>query len=165
MVKKFRKFFVKKNVDNDYKNEKYKKRVSKTIKHIGKKTIFKTNNIIQRRTFGLLTILVKLGVHKKILSIKLAIIFIPLITMLLLDNFMIAIATATFNIFMCAIAFSFTNISKQDATINGVFDYGFYKKKKAYREVAIIVFTTLIMMLSIIFGHYVLNKVLIKIFI
>ena len=127
--------------------------VSKKIRRNGKNI---TNNILNRlliKPTSIVDLLLKLGVHKHTLSLKLVFILAIFVALLVMDNFVISFIMTTADVFCIALIFSFTTASKLEATIDGKFDYGIYKKIKARKDIIAIVIAFFTTTISIMIGH------------
>ena len=115
--------------------------------------------LIHRFSYWFVDILMLLRVHKHIRKIKLGIVIIPFILLSIFDDFVIAILVATFNVFACSLIFALVSIAKDDAMVDGKFDYGKYKNIKSRKEVVAATFGAFIAMASVIFGNQIANAI------
>ena len=83
----------------------------------------------------------------------------PFIFFIFVDNFVLAFIMSIFNIFICAVIFSLTDVNKNLAMVNGEFDYGKYKYLKAVKETIAILLAFFTIMMSTFFGHYIIDDI------
>ena len=140
-----------------------KKRIhftNKKAKRISKSALFYITNKTRKYSYSLIDLLIKLGVYKIALLLKLIFIVSPFIVLTIVDNFVVAFIMTIMNIFLCAIFFSFATVSKSECIVNGEFDFGLYQQKKAKRETVVIVITFGTVLLSIFIGHYIVTDII-----
>jgi len=147
-------FRIRKTKDGD------RYRVSKRLKNKSKSVSVSFIKKLCEKPMGIVELLMKLGIYKKTLSLKLLFILIPFIILIFTDSFVISVVITTINIFCCYFMFSITTVSKSRAMENGKFDYGKYKYLKARGETISILLMLLISMFLIIFGHYYLKSLI-----
>ena len=120
--------------------------------------------LTHRFSYWFVDILMLLRIHKHIRKIKLGIVIIPFILLSIFDDFVIAILVATFNVFACSLIFALVSIAKDDAMVDGKFDYGKYKNIKSRKEVVAATFCAFIAMASVIFGNQIANAIFAHLF-
>lgn len=138
--------------------EGYKYKIPKRLKHTSKMLSMNFIRKICSKPMGIIDLLVKMKIYKHTLSLKLIFILIPFVILLLIDNVVMAIIIATIDIFCCAIMFSITATERQEALVNGKFDYGKYKQIKAKKETIAILLMFFVSSVLIILGHTTLNS-------
>ena len=120
--------------------------------------------LTHRFSYWFVDVLMLLRVHKHIRKIKLGIVIIPFILLSIFDDFVIAILVATFNVFACSLIFALVSVKKEEAMVDGKFDYGKYKNLKSRKEVVAATFSAFIAMISVIFGNQIANAVFAHLF-
>lgn len=155
--------FIRRNNDKhaptqyDYINK--PKYIAKKTRRFYKKT-FKTATFgVKKVSFNIVKLVVRSGLYKKILLLKLVFIMAPFLFFVVVDNFVLAFIMTIFNIFICAVIFSLTDVNKNLAMVNGEFDYGKYKYLKSVKETIAILLAFFTVMMSTFFGHYVIDDV------
>lgn len=133
---------------------------SKRTKRYYKRTLKVATFGVKKISFSIVKLLVRFGLYKNILLLKLLFIMVPFIFFIVVDNFVLAFIMATFNIFICAIIFSLTDVNKNLAMVNGEFDYGKYKHLKSIKETIAILLAFFTVMMSTFFGHYIIDDVI-----
>ena len=135
-------------------------RVSKRLKYQTKQV----GNAFLRRLFArpmnLVDLMIRIGLYKKTLVLKLLFILFPFVILLITNGFVIAVIIATIDIFCCALIFSMTDVERKEALVNGKFDYGKYKSIKAQKETIAILLMMFISMALIIIGNSILEQLL-----
>ena len=144
------KFFLKKKIHF----------TNKKAKRISKSALFYLMGKTRRYSYSLIDLLIKIGVYKAALLLKLIFIVSPFVVLTIVDNFVVAFIMTIINIFLCAIFFSFATVSKSECIVNGEFDFGLYQQKKATRETIVIVITFCVVLLSIFVGHYIITDII-----
>ena len=115
-------------------------------------------------SYWFVDILMLLRIHKHIRKIKLGIVIIPFILLSIFDDFVIAILVATFNVFACSLIFALVSVNKDEAMVDGKFDYGKYKNIKSRKEVVAATFSAFVAMMSVIFGNQIANAIFAHLF-
>lgn len=133
--------------------------ITKKTRRVYRKTIKTTTFGIKKLSFSVVRLLVKFGLYKKILLLKLLFIMAPFIFFIFVDNFVLAFIMSIFNIFICAVIFSLTDVNKNLAMVNGEFDYGKYKYLKSVKETIAILLAFFTIMMSTFFGHYIIDDI------
>ena len=120
--------------------------------------------LTHRFSYWFVDILMFLRIHKHIRKIKLGIVIVPFILLSIFDDFVIAILVATFNVFACSLIFALVSVNKNEAMVDGKFDYGKYKNIKSRKEVVAATFSTFVAMVSVIFGNQIANAIFAHLF-
>ena len=113
----------------------------------------KVRILTHKFSYWFVDILMLLRIHKHIRKIKLGIVIIPFVVLSIFDDFVIAIIVATFNVFACSLIFALVSVNKDEAMVDGKFDYGKYKNLKSRREVVAMTASVIVAMASVIFGN------------
>ena len=124
----------------------------------------KVHILTHRFSYWFVDLLMMLRVHKHIRKIKLGIVIVPFVLLSIFDDFVIAILVATFNVFACSLIFALVSVNRDEAMVDGKFDYGKYKNIKSRKEVVAITFSMLIAMVSVIFGNQIANAIFAHLF-
>ena len=124
----------------------------------------KIHILTHRFSYWFVDLLMMLRVHKHIRKIKLGIVIVPFVLLSIFDDFVIAILVATFNVFACSLIFALVSVNRDEAMVDGKFDYGKYKNIKSRKEVVAITFSMLIAMVSVIFGNQIANAIFAHLF-
>ena len=138
----------------------YKYQPTKRIKYVSKELTIGFLRRLSKKSYNLVDLLIRLKIYKQALLLKILFVIIPMIILIITDNIVVAISITTINVFLCTLFFSFCVVDKQEATLNGKFDYGFYKYLKAKKETIVIILTFFTVMMTIIIGHYYFNDVI-----
>ena len=123
----------------------FKKKIhftNKKAKRISKSALFYLMGKTRRYSYSLIDLLIKIGVYKTALLLKLIFIVSPFVVLTIVDNFVVAFIMTIINIFLCAIFFSFATVSKSECIVNGEFDFGFAwnnDKIKLYADAGVVV--------------------------
>ena len=126
----------------------------KKTKHISRGAVMKVLNFTKRRSLSIVNLLIKMGLARQTTKVKMLSVVVPLISLTLIDNFIVAIVITSIDLFFCALCFSMTTVHKSEAYNSDYdFDYGKYKYLCSVREVYAIIAISIFVMLSIIIGH------------
>lgn len=131
----------------------------KRTKRFYRKTIKTATFGVKKVSFSVVKLLIRFGLYKKILLLKLVFIIVPFLFFIVVDNFVLAFIMTIFNIFICAVIFSLTDVNRNLAMVNGEFDYGKYKYLKSVKETIAILLALFTVMMSTFFGHYVIDDI------
>ena len=137
-----------------------KYRVSKRLKYQVKQIRGGLLKKLCAKPMSLIDLMLRIGIYKKTLALKLLFILFPFIILLITDGFVISVVVATIDIFLCALIFSITTTERKEAIVNGKFDYGKYKTIKAKKETISILLMFFVAMMLTIIGHFILEKLL-----
>ena len=131
----------------------------KRTKRFYRKTIKTATFGVKKVSFSVVKLLIRFGLYKKILLLKLVFIIVPFLFFIVVDNFVLAFIMTIFNILICAVIFLLTDVNKKLAMVNGEFDYGRYKYLKSVKETIAILLALFTVMMSTFFGHCVIDDV------
>ena len=137
---------------------KIRKKFKNNMKYIGKKTWYYSSFLPKKTSISFVKLLIKLGLYKSALSIRLFFILFPFLFLIVVDGAVTAFIITTINIFVCSIVFLATNVSKEGAMVNGNFDYGKYRNKKIIRETIAIIICFALVMFNTFIGHFFVEK-------
>ena len=137
---------------------KIRKKFKNSMKYVGKKTLYYSSFLPKKTSINLIKLLIKLGLYKHAISIRLFFMLFPFLLLIVVDGAVIAFLVTTINIFVCSIVFLATNVSKEEAYVNGNFDYGKYKNKKIIRETIAIIVCFAFVMFNTFIGHFFVEK-------
>ena len=137
-----------------------KYRVSKRLKNKMKSNGIGFVRKLCSKPMNLIDFLMRFGIYKKTLSLKLIFVLIPFVVLNITDSFVISVVITTINIFCCYLMFSFAITNKEEAIVDGKFDYGMYKTIKAKKETIAIIIMCFVSLLLILLGHYYLESLM-----
>ena len=156
---KFGKHNEDKHISGYYDDINRTKYIAKKTKRLYRKTIKTATFGVKKISFSVVRLLISFGLFKKILLLKLVFIIAPFLFFIVVDNFVSAFIMTIFNIFICALIFSLTDVNKGLAIVDGEFDYGKYKYLKSVKESVAILLAFFTVMMSTFFGHYVIDDI------
>ena len=92
---------------------KIRKKFKNSMKYVGKKTLYYSSFLPKKTSINLIKLLIKLGLYKHAISIRLFFMLFPFLLLIVVDGAVIAFVVTTINIFVCSM-----QLSKQLLIIN-----------------------------------------------